>query len=107
MSLKALLQARHRSQCPSRLTRKAGSIFRGSAIALPIGATCHVLLGFVATSLREAQSRRLKIMAGACPIPHEPGLGIEIEEKTLSASEPFRFSEMPHLRRRDGSVANW
>ena len=34
-----------------------------------------------------------------------PGLGIEVDEASLS--EPFRYSESPHVHRRDGSVTNW
>ena len=39
-------------------------------------------------------------------VPDTPGLGIEVNE-TLLGTEPFRFWEAPHLRRRDGSVTNW
>ena len=34
-----------------------------------------------------------------------PGLGIEVDEASLS--EPFKFWEAPHLHRRDGSHTNW
>jgi galactonate dehydratase len=34
-----------------------------------------------------------------------PGLGVEVNEEALR--EAFRFFEMPHLRRRDGTVTNW
>ncbi len=34
-----------------------------------------------------------------------PGLGVEVDEASLN--EPFRFSESPHPRRRDGSITNW
>ena len=34
-----------------------------------------------------------------------PGLGVEVDEASLS--EPFRFAEAPHLHRRDGSYTNW
>jgi galactonate dehydratase len=34
-----------------------------------------------------------------------PGLGVEVNEEALG--EAFRPSEMPHLRRADGSVTNW
>ena len=34
-----------------------------------------------------------------------PGLGIEVDEASLN--EPFRYSESPHVHRRDGSVTNW
>jgi galactonate dehydratase len=38
-------------------------------------------------------------------LPERPGLGIEVDEEALG--EPFRFAEMPHLKRPDGSVTNW
>ena len=38
------------------------------------------------------------------PIPTGPGLGVEVDEAALL---PFRPYEMPHLRRRDGSLQNW
>ena len=34
-----------------------------------------------------------------------PGLGVEVDEASLT--EPFRFTESPHLHRRDGSYTNW
>jgi len=34
-----------------------------------------------------------------------PGLGVEVDEASLT--EPFRFAESPHLHRRDGSYTNW
>ncbi len=34
-----------------------------------------------------------------------PGLGVEVDEAALKS--PFRFWEMPHLHRRDGSHTNW
>jgi galactonate dehydratase len=39
-------------------------------------------------------------------VPDGPGLGIEVDEKLLTA-ESFRFWNPPLLRRRDGSVTNW
>jgi galactonate dehydratase len=39
------------------------------------------------------------------PVPDGPGLGIEIVEEMLT--EPFRFYEMPHLHKADGSHTNW
>ena len=39
-------------------------------------------------------------------VPDMPGLGVEVDEK-LVRSLSFRFSEPPHLRRRDGSYTNW
>jgi len=38
-------------------------------------------------------------------LSERPGLGVEVDEASLT--EPFRFAESPHLRRRDGSHTNW
>ncbi len=47
------------------------------------------------------------MLEGACyPVPDTPGLGIEVDE-ARARSQHFRFSEPPHLRRRDGSYTNW
>jgi galactonate dehydratase len=56
-----------------------------------------------------AFSKRLRLSGSAFDVPSEPGLGIEVNEDEVRrlAKEPFRYSEMPHLRRRDGSVTNW
>ena len=35
-----------------------------------------------------------------------PGLGIEVNEELIK-QQTFKFSEAPHLKRRDGSVTNW
>ena len=39
-------------------------------------------------------------------VPDGPGLGVEFNEERALAEE-FRFWEVPHLRRRDGSYTNW
>ncbi|SER47266.1 galactonate dehydratase [Faunimonas pinastri] len=39
-------------------------------------------------------------------VPDAPGLGVEVDEAAILRQE-FRFSEPPHLRRRDGSYTNW
>ena len=36
-----------------------------------------------------------------------PGLGVEVNEDAIARQEAFKFSEAPHLRRRDGSYTNW
>jgi galactonate dehydratase len=38
------------------------------------------------------------------PLPTAAGLGVEVDEEALL---PFSLYEMPHLRRRDGSLQNW
>lgn len=38
--------------------------------------------------------------------PSGPGLGISFDREA-AAAQPFRMSELPHLRRADGSLTNW
>jgi galactonate dehydratase len=38
--------------------------------------------------------------------PTTPGLGVELDREA-AAAYPFRMTELPHLRREDGSVPNW
>jgi galactonate dehydratase len=38
--------------------------------------------------------------------PTRPGLGVEFD-RAAAARFPFRSTELPHLRRRDGSFTNW
>lgn len=38
--------------------------------------------------------------------PTAPGLGVELDREA-AAAHPFRMTELPHLRREDGSVTNW
>ena len=47
-----------------------------------------------------------KLAGAAIPVPDGPGLGVEVNEE-LVTSQTFKFSEPPHLRRRDGSHTNW
>ena len=47
-----------------------------------------------------------KLEGAAIPVPDGPGLGVEVNEE-LVMSQTFKFSEPPHLRRRDGSHTNW
>ena len=49
---------------------------------------------------------QLKLEGAAIPVPDGPGLGVEVNEE-LVTSQTFKFSEPPHLRRRDGSHTNW
>ena len=41
------------------------------------------------------------------PVPTAPGLGIDIDERALPEPGEFRFIEMPHYHRSDGSYTNW
>lgn len=43
---------------------------------------------------------------GCLLAPTAPGLGIEFDREAALA-HPFQMSELPHLRREDGSVTNW
>jgi len=47
-----------------------------------------------------------KLEGAAIPVPDGPGLGVEVNEELVTA-QTFKFSEPPHLRRRDGSHTNW
>ena len=47
----------------------------------------------------------LQLEGDRYPLPTAPGLGIELNEE--KADQQFRFSEQPHLHRRDGSKTNW
>ncbi|MCG7599721.1 mandelate racemase/muconate lactonizing enzyme family protein [Halomonas sp. McH1-25] len=40
------------------------------------------------------------------PVSDKPGLGIEVDEEYVKR-QSFKFSEPPHLSRRDGSFTNW
>ncbi len=46
-----------------------------------------------------------KVEPGRVTVLDQPGLGVEVDEDALT--EPFRFSEPPHLHRNDGSYTNW
>lgn len=59
-------------------------------------------LGFYSTELFPVQPR---IEGDRLFLLDLPGLGVEVNESALG--EPFQRSEMPHLRRPDGSVTNW
>ena len=47
-----------------------------------------------------------KLEGAFIPVPDGPGLGVEVNEELVKA-QTFKFSEPPHLRRRDGSHTNW
>lgn len=49
---------------------------------------------------------QLKMDGARFPVPTGPGLGVEVNEEYLQREE-FRFSEAPHLHKRDGSYTNW
>lgn len=46
-----------------------------------------------------------EVTPGRVTVLDRPGLGVEVDEESLT--EPFRYSEMPHLKRNDGSHTNW
>jgi galactonate dehydratase len=59
-------------------------------------------LGFYSKEVFPVQP---EIGPGRVTLLDQPGLGVEVDEEALT--EPFRFSEMPHLHRHDGSHTNW
>ncbi|HEY0209316.1 mandelate racemase/muconate lactonizing enzyme family protein [Acerihabitans sp.] len=52
-------------------------------------------------------SKRAQLVGSSYQLPEGPGLGVDIDEHALAECEPFRFYEMPHLKRNDGSHTNW
>ena len=44
--------------------------------------------------------------AGYLIPPTRPGLGIEFDREAAK-KHPFQMTELPHLRRQDGSFTNW
>ena len=60
-------------------------------------------LGFFDETIFPVQ---LKLDGARFPVPNGPGLGVEVNEEYLQREE-FKFSESPHLHRRDGSHTNW
>ena len=52
-------------------------------------------------------AKRPVLRGASYDVSDAPGLGIEIDEEALARADEFRFSEMPHLKRKDGSVTNW
>ncbi len=59
-------------------------------------------LGFYSKKVFPVQP---EVTGGRVTLLDVPGLGVEVDEASLK--EPFRFAEMPHLHRRDGSHTNW
>lgn len=52
-------------------------------------------------------TQRMELAGAEYIVPNKPGLGIDINEAALERADPFRFYEMPHIRRADGSITNW
>ncbi|MQG18959.1 MAG: mandelate racemase/muconate lactonizing enzyme family protein [SAR202 cluster bacterium] len=46
-----------------------------------------------------------EIIPGKVTVLKQPGLGVDVDESSLT--KPFQFSEIPHLKRKDGSFTNW
>ena len=55
---------------------------------------------------RAIYPKQVQLDGSMYPVPTEPGLGIEVDEKVASGQR-FRFWEAPHLHRKDGSYTNW
>ncbi|MBI3972036.1 MAG: mandelate racemase/muconate lactonizing enzyme family protein [Chloroflexi bacterium] len=85
----------------------AATIHLAAAVAnfawLEVRTTPTENLGFDNTDLFPIQPR---LEGSRFPVPSTPGLGVEFNEE-LAAKQEFRFSESPHLHRRDGSLTNW
>ena len=60
-------------------------------------------LGFFDETIFPVQ---LKLDGARFPVPTAPGLGVDVNEEYIARQE-FRFSEAPHLHKRDGSYTNW
>jgi galactonate dehydratase len=60
-------------------------------------------LGFFDPTIFPVQ---LQLDGARFPVPTGPGLGVEVNEEYLQR-EKFKFSESPHLHKRDGSHTNW
>jgi hypothetical protein len=43
---------------------------------------------------------------GCLLAPTRPGLGVEFDREAAKR-RPFRMTELPHVRRLDGSLTNW
>jgi galactonate dehydratase len=91
----------------------------------PLGSICVAATAHLATAvpnfswleIRESPGERSgyyskeiypvqpEIAPGRVTLRDLPGLGIEVDESSLTG--PFRFFEMPHLHRRDGSHTNF
>jgi galactonate dehydratase len=58
--------------------------------------------------LAQSSSHRLALPLDGLgfPMSNAPGLGVEFDE-AAATREPFKFYNVPNLRRRDGSVTNW
>lgn len=60
-------------------------------------------LGFYDESIFPVQ---LPLDGATIPAPDGPGLGVDVNEEYVAAQD-FKFSESPHLYKRDGSRTNW
>ncbi len=85
----------------------AATVHLSAAVAnffsLEVRTTPTEKLGFFDENIFPQQ---LKLDGARFPVPTGPGLGVEVNEEVLTREE-FKFSEAPHLHRRDGSHTNW
>lgn len=58
------------------------------------------------TMLTDVVTGQPRWESGSLLPPEAPGLGVELDREA-ARSHPFRMTEMPQLRRADGSVTNW
>jgi L-alanine-DL-glutamate epimerase-like enolase superfamily enzyme len=92
------------------------------AVHNPLGpvssAAClHLNLACPNVGVQEQPHRTNTVLTDVVPVqpewkdgyllpPTRPGLGIEFD-RVAAKQHPFQLSELPHLRRLDGSVTNW
>ena len=92
------------------------------AVHNPLGpvssAAClHLNLACPNVGVQEQPARTNTVLTDVVPLqpewadgyllpPTRPGLGIEFD-RAAARRHPFQLSELPHLRRLDGSVTNW
>jgi galactonate dehydratase len=87
--------------CTAATVHVAAAVANFFSLEVRTSPTEH--LGFFDENIFPAQ---LKLEGARFPVPNGPGLGVEVNEEYLKREE-FKFSESPHLHRRDGSYTNW
>ena len=57
--------------------------------------------------MREIFPVQPEIINGYFEVSDRPGLGLEFDEAAAVKHSTTRLTELPHLRRADGSVTDW
>jgi galactonate dehydratase len=85
----------------------AATVHMAAAVANFFSLECRTTptekLGFFDENVFPVQ---LQLDGARFPVPNGPGLGVEVNEEYLKREE-FKYSEAPHLHKRDGSHTNW